>query len=157
MGTVRLSGMSYLLLALGLTFPAPDSVPPGPCSRAAVEATGHFAPAEAGLTAEHAAELGRALAGTRLELYLGTWCDDSREQVPRLWATLDAAGFAYGEDAWRQVCVDETKTEPADAVTARGIEFVPTLVVWRGERELGRVVETPVEGWAADLLGLLAR
>lgn len=149
--------MSYLLLALGLSLPVPDSVPPGPCSRAAVEATGHFAPVEAGLAAEDAAELGRALAGARLELYLGTWCDDSREQVPRLWAALDAAGFAYGEDAWQQVCVDETKTEPAGPVHARGIEYVPTLIVWRGDRELGRVVETPAGSWAADLLGLLRR
>jgi hypothetical protein len=55
----------------------------------------------------------------------------------------------------RWVAVDEHKERPAEVVRGLGIEQVPTLVVSRGGREIGRIVERAEPSIEALLLGLL--
>lgn len=99
----------------------------------------------------------RALAivpPAEITVYLGTWCSDSRREVPRLWKALDATGgmVPFSVD---YVAVDEDKREPAEHLEGVDLEFVPTFVVRRDGEELGRVVEVAVDGIERDLLRLL--
>jgi hypothetical protein len=119
-----------------------------------------FQPAESTMETETAAELSAALEDVSLLLFLGTWCEDSQEQVPVLWAELEASGFPTREEEpgrWHMVCVNEAKSEPAELISERSVEFVPTLIVLRQGEEIGRVVETPELGWGVDILRLLQR
>jgi thiol-disulfide isomerase/thioredoxin len=92
--------------------------------------------------------------GAEVTVFLGTWCGDSRREVPRLWKALDAAG---GEVPFhiRYIGVDRQKKEPAGEAGASGIQFVPTFIVARDGRELGRIIEQPPHGVETDLLALL--
>jgi hypothetical protein len=104
------------------------------------------------------AEAAKALAavppGAEVTVFLGTWCGDSRREVPRLWKALDATG---GEVPFhiRYIGVDRSKKEPAAEVSGSGIHFVPTLIVSRDGHELGRIIEQPPHGVEKDLLALL--
>jgi thiol-disulfide isomerase/thioredoxin len=113
---------------------------------------------EAQVAAQPDAEAARALAavepGAEVIVFLGTWCGDSRREVPRLWKALDEAGGAVPFSI-RYVGVDRAKKEPAAAIAESGIHYLPTFIVRRGGAEVGRVIETSPNGIEKDLLALL--
>jgi hypothetical protein len=95
--------------------------------------------------------------GATVTVYLGTWCGDSRREVARFWHALDEAADAGGGLPFKvsYVGVDHAKKEPAALVQASGLRYVPTFVVERGGREVGRIVESAPHGLERDLLALL--
>jgi hypothetical protein len=145
---------------------APDpQVLVGPVTREQVEAA---VPAwvQAGVEASPDLAAARALAGVapgaEVTVLLGTWCSDSRREISRLWKAFDAIGATSGGGAGgglpftlTYIGVDEAKREPAAAVAAAGLKYVPTLVVRRDGREVGRIVESSPHGVELDLLALL--
>lgn len=109
---------------------------------------------EAAPDAEAAKTLATVEPGAEVTVFLGTWCGDSRREVPRLWKALDLAGGSVPFHI-RYIAVDRQKKEPAGEASSAGILFVPTFIVSRDGRELGRIVEEPVNGLEHDLLALL--
>lgn len=93
--------------------------------------------------------------GAEVIVFLGTWCSDSRREVPRLWRALDEAGGTVPFQI-RYVGVDRQKKEPVAPITNYDIRFVPTFVVERGGQEVGRIVEESPHGVEQDLLALLS-
>jgi hypothetical protein len=145
---------------------APDpQVLVGPVTREQVE-TAVPAWVQAGVEAKPDLAAARALAGVapgaEVTVLLGTWCSDSRREIPRLWKAFDEIGATSGGGAGgglpftlTYIGVDEAKREPAAAVTAAGLTNVPTLIVRRDGREVGRIVESSPHGVEVDLLALL--
>lgn len=92
-----------------------------------------------------------------IEVYFGTWCGDSKRQVPRLLRLLDAAGFR--EDRLRLVGLSdragEFKQAPGRPEKARYVHRTPTIVVLRKGTEVGRIVESPAATLEADLAAIL--
>jgi thiol-disulfide isomerase/thioredoxin len=99
-------------------------------------------------------ELASVPEGAEVTVFLGTWCSDSRREVPRLWKALAMAGgdVPFGV---RYVGVDRDKKEPADAVAESEVLYLPTFIVHRDGREVGRIVETSPHGIERDLVDLL--
>ena len=93
------------------------------------------------------------LATCDITIVLGTWCDDSRMQVPRFIRILDEVG--YETDKVTFIATDRKKNAPVPGFTDLGIERVPTFILTFEGRELGRIVETPVETLERDLMGIL--
>jgi len=93
-------------------------------------------------------------AGATVTVYLGSWCGDSRREVSRFWRALDQLG---GEAPFQlaYVGIDRAKKEPAALVAATDLRYVPTFVVQRDGREVGRIVESAPHGIERDLLSLL--
>ena len=96
--------------------------------------------------------------GVALTLFFGTWCGDSRYQVPRILKLVDAMGFP--RDALELVAVDSAegwhKRSPGGEERGLEIYRVPTLIVRRGATEIGRLVEFPVRSLERDLLAILS-
>lgn len=91
--------------------------------------------------------------GMHFVLVIGTWCGDSKRQVPPMLKTLDAAQVS--NDQVTIFGVDRSK-KSADGFTEKyRILRVPTLIVMHGEQELGRIVETPRETVEKDLVRIL--
>lgn len=100
-----------------------------------------------------------ASATLRYELVvaLGTWCGDSREQIPRLQAILAALGERSPFAAVRLLGVDRSKWIDREMYPFGAVELVPTIVVTTGGSEIGRIVETPASGRIEkDLVSILA-
>lgn len=76
--------------------------------------------------------------GVELTLVFGTWCSDSRREVPRMLKLLDTLGFPPSR--LRMIAVDNTealhKRSPGGEEAGLEIYRVPTLVVSRGGREV---------------------
>lgn len=92
-------------------------------------------------------------ARTKIVVFLGTWCSDSQSEIPKFLKVIEEAGnpnfevTVYG--------LDRTKQDETGDATAHGISFVPTIVLYRGDKELGRIVEYPKTSMEADLLKIL--
>ncbi len=89
----------------------------------------------------------------QLEVVYGHWCTDSAREIPRLLAVLDGLKEAVPDVRW--VAVDESKERPEEVVLKLEIVTVPTLVVRRGGREIGRIVERAEPSIESLLLDIL--
>jgi hypothetical protein len=88
---------------------------------------------------------------------MGTWCGDSREQIPRLFAVLGALGERSPFEPPLLLAIDRSKAVDATAFPFGKVELVPTIVVTIGGSEVGRIVETPSSGSVeGDLVRILA-
>lgn len=81
------------------------------------------------------------LKGVKIKAFMGTWCGDSRREIPNFYKTLDEAGFNYKN--LEMVTVTRKKT-------ANGLEKgynitnVPTFIFYKKGKEMGRFVEHAV-------------
>ena len=115
------------------------------------------ATAEADLFEEDAGALAGVPPGADVTVFLGTWCSDSRREVPRFWRALDQAQRSGRSLPFEveYVAVDREKEEPAERIGPAGVEYVPTFIVRRDGQEVGRIVESSPGGIERDLLALL--
>jgi hypothetical protein len=93
--------------------------------------------------------------GVEVTVYLGTWCSDSRREVGRFWRALDE-DLGMFPFAVRYLGIDRSKAQPAEVVAGGRVTHLPTFVVSRDGRELGRIVEASPHGIERDLADLLA-
>lgn len=69
----------------------------------------------------------------------GTWCGDTKYILPKFFVLTDAAGFS--PDRVTLLGVDRSKKTIQHLSEAFGITNVPTLIVMKNGKEVGRVVE----------------
>jgi thiol-disulfide isomerase/thioredoxin len=136
--------------------PEEAPVPVGTVTREQVEeAAPEWVAAEVEAVPDEAAAhaLAAVTPGAEVKVFLGTWCGDSRREVPRLWKALDLAGAV--PFAISYVGVDREKKDPAGEAAGADVRYVPTFIVRRDGREVGRIVESAPQGVERDLLSLL--
>ena len=75
----------------------------------------------------------------QLLVFMGTWCEDSQFIIPKLFALTEAAGFPA--DRVTLFGVDRKKKSFGSLSLALNITNVPTIIVLKQGKELGRVVE----------------
>lgn len=97
------------------------------------------------------------LANKTIEVFLGSWCGDSKREVPRLIKILQAANFDTAN--LRLVFVNNAaaayKQSPQHEEAGKGVHRVPTIIVYSNKREMGRIVESPRTSLEKDLLAIL--
>ena len=69
----------------------------------------------------------------------GTWCGDTKNILPKFFVLTDAAGLS--QDRITLLGVDRSKKTIQHLSEAFGITNVPTLIVMKNGKEVGRVVE----------------
>ena len=89
-----------------------------------------------------------------ITIVMGTWCSDSREQVPRFYKIIDNAGY---KDAVTIICVNKDKRGGPISLEGMNIEKVPTFIFYRNVKELGRIIESPSETLEKDILTILSK
>lgn len=74
-----------------------------------------------------------------LVIFMGTWCEDSQFIIPKLFSLVNAAGFS--EQKITMFGVDRKKTTFAHLSEALNVTLVPSIIVFKHGKEIGRVVE----------------
>ena len=88
--------------------------------------------------------------GVEILIILGTWCSDSQEQVPKFFKILDKIKF--NRKYVQMICVSRDKEAGLIETVNYNIQKVPTFIVYRKGREIGRIIETPYITLEKDLL-----
>ena len=90
-----------------------------------------------------------------IKLVMGTWCSDSRREVPRFYKILDE--MEYPSENISLINVNREKVGLADEVDGLEIHFVPTFIFYRNNEEIGRIVEMPYESLEKDMLEIVKK
>lgn len=93
------------------------------------------------------------LNDVKTTIIMGTWCSDSREQVPHFFKVMDEAG--YTENNITMICVNHDKKDLSGSVDSLDIELVPTFIFYRDGKEIGRIIETPQQTMEEDIFTIL--
>lgn len=95
------------------------------------------------------------LSNISIELILGSWCHDSHREVPRFIKILNAINFQF--DQLQMNALDTFKTSPDYDTKGHKIVSVPTVIVYRNEKEIGRIIESPKKSLEKDLLKIISK
>jgi hypothetical protein len=106
-----------------------------------------------------AAQLKSLVKGKQFDIFMGTWCGDSRREVPRMFKILDYIGVEAAQIRLIQVSNRDSVYKQSPGHGERGLDIlrVPTLLVYENNKETGRIVEYPVVSLEKDLLTLFTR
>jgi thiol-disulfide isomerase/thioredoxin len=90
-----------------------------------------------------------------IKIVMGTWCPDSRREVPRFMRILNASNFAT--DKIQLIGVDNEKNSPIENFDSLNIQRVPTFIIYKNNIEIGRIIENPTTSLEQDMVNILTR
>lgn len=88
-----------------------------------------------------------------IKVVMGTWCPDSRREVPRFMRIMDLWKFPVSRMTF--IGVDNEKLSPVGEYRKLDIQFVPTFIIFRNNIEAGRIIENPTASLEQDLVNIL--
>ncbi len=96
-----------------------------------------------GFTAEH-----------EILVFGGTWCGDTKNLLPKFYKVMDAMATS---PKIKMVLVDTDRESGEGIEKSYDIAFVPTFIVLKNGKEIGRVIETVTKSIEADLAAILLK
>jgi thiol-disulfide isomerase/thioredoxin len=97
------------------------------------------------------------LQGYQVLAFLGTWCGDSKREVPRFLKILETANFP--DDQLKIIALDRRKGKYKQSPTGEewGLQIlrVPTFIFYKNGREVNRIIESPNTTLEEDLRKIL--
>lgn len=96
------------------------------------------------------------LQNKQFVIFMGTWCGDSRREVPRMYKLLDYCGVKPAQIQLINVNNHDTAYKQSPGHEEKGLYIfrVPDLLVYENNKEVGRIVESPVATIEKDLLAI---
>lgn len=91
--------------------------------------------------------------GLSIKIVLGTWCPDSRREVPRFMKILDL--WQFPGDMLILIGVDNSKLAPVGGYEQLDIQRVPTFIIYKNNVEAGRIIENPAASLEQDMVNIL--
>lgn len=86
-------------------------------------------------------------------IFMGTWCSDSKREVPRIYRVFDALNIP--EKRIKLVGMDRNKETPEGLENGLDIRLVPTIIFYADGVELGRIIESPTASLLEDMQAIL--
>lgn len=98
-------------------------------------------------------ELKKLVKKEKIKIVFGTWCGDSKVNVPNFFKVLD--NLQFKEKNVEIIAVDGAKKAENGIIDGLNIQRVPTFIVYdKKGKELGRIVEHPKTTLEGDLLAI---
>ena len=98
-----------------------------------------------------------SLKGIKIEAYFGSWCGDSKRELPRFIKVLDEIGFDKANLHIIALGGSDSlyKQSPQGEEKGKGIYRVPVFIIYRNGVEINRINEFPVQTIERDLMAIL--
>jgi thiol-disulfide isomerase/thioredoxin len=88
-----------------------------------------------------------------IKIVMGSWCPDSRREVPRFMRIIDKWQFPIAKVTF--IGVDNAKLSPVGEYERLNIERVPTFIIYKNNIEAGRIIENPKTSLEQDMVNIL--
>lgn len=96
------------------------------------------------------------ISSYNITIFLGTWCPDSHREFPRFIKILEELN--YPMQKLQIIAVNRKKEAPSGEEGKFNIQKVPTFIVSKYGKEVGRIIESPKSGWLErDLVEILKK
>lgn len=93
--------------------------------------------------------------GAKILCFAGTWCSDTRRELPRLWRILFES--STDPDMMTMIGIDRQKMSPNGESIPFNIRLSPTFIILRNGAEIGRIEEKPIATLEEELLSILLK
>jgi len=91
-----------------------------------------------------------------IKVFMGTWCSDSRREIPKLYRLLDI--IDYNQNQLEVITTNRSKTTKQGYEKDYHIEYVPTIIFFdKNGEEVNRFVEFPQESLEEDILKIVTK
>jgi len=100
------------------------------------------------------ASLKKELKGITIKGFMGTWCGDSKREIPQFFKILDQVNF--NTEDLELIAVDRNKKTPNNLQEGFNIKKVPTFIFYKQGKEIGRYVEYARESLEKDMLQIVS-
>ena len=99
------------------------------------------------------ASLKSSISEYTITAFFGTWCGDSKKELPRFYKILDEAGFPLERLTTIGVAREREayKQSPGGEEEGLNIHRVPTFIFYKDGKEVNRIVEHPVKTLENDM------
>ncbi|WP_116770970.1 TlpA family protein disulfide reductase [Maribacter litoralis] len=95
----------------------------------------------------------------RIIIFMGTWCGDSKREVPRFIKILES--IDYPKEHLKIVALDKRKENykksPQGEEWGLNIRRVPSFIFYKNGREINRIIETPIRTLEDDILKIVSQ
>jgi thiol-disulfide isomerase/thioredoxin len=98
-------------------------------------------------------KLKKTAPGHTFLIFAGTWCKDTKRELPRFFKVADAA--AIPKEDIRLIFLDRNKKAKDNSAEENKITHIPTFILLLDGKEKGRIVEETKQSMEKDLLDLL--
>ena len=92
-----------------------------------------------------------------IKIFLGTWCGDSKKEVPAFLKILEDANFP--KEQLEIICLDREssvyKQSPGREEQGLNIHRVPAFIIYKNGTEVNRIVEHPISSLERDLASIV--
>lgn len=99
------------------------------------------------------------LKDLQIKAFMGTWCGDSKKEVPRLYKVLEACNFPMAQ--LENVAVSRKanmyKQSPQHEEKGLNIHRVPTVIFYKNGKEVNRIVEHPINTFEEDIQNIITK
>ena len=102
---------------------------------------------------KYVATLRKNLKEYSIIAFLGTWCEDSHNLIPKLEKVLITCGFPPNQ--LTMYGIDRDKKSKTGEEKKYDIKFAPTIILLKNGKEAGRITETVQKSVEADLAAIV--
>ena len=82
-------------------------------------------------------------------VFFGTWCHDSKRELPKALKIFNDIGI--NDENIELIAVGLDKKEPQGRAAKLNLLYTPTLIFFRGSKEIGRIIEKPAISLEKDI------
>ena len=90
-----------------------------------------------------------------IRIFMGTWCHDSKREVPRFYKILNALQF--DEPRVTMIGLKKNKKGYFKDYSEFGIINTPTIIIYRKNIEIGRIIERPDKSLESHFIKILEK
>lgn len=99
-------------------------------------------------------EIKKYISDYSITVFMGTWCEDSQNQVPKFFKILNELGFPLKRV--NLITMTRDKTTPETFEEGLNVTNVPTFIFYKKDFEVNRIVESAVESLEEDILNIVS-
>tara|TARA_R110000868_G_scaffold93736_4_gene259230 strand:- start:308 stop:1201 length:894 start_codon:yes stop_codon:yes gene_type:complete len=102
---------------------------------------------------DSASKISEPLKEFEILVFMGTWCGDSKKEVPRFYRLLEEINYPMPK--LKIIAVDSDKDQykksPNGEEKGLNIHKVPTFIFYKDGKEVNRIIEHPITSFEADI------
>ncbi len=95
--------------------------------------------------------------GLEVLAFMGTWCGDSKREIPKFYKIMDAIGMKESQLQLINLYREDKQYKQGPNREEKGLNIhrVPTFIFYKNGKEIGRIVESPIATLETDIAQIL--